>query len=217
MEKISEVNTVEIEKSKYQDIVPNGETINPNDFWDSKFDDMSYESLLSDCFNRSEDEFEFNIMPGKKLMETLSLIDEANWKELLTEEKEDIIESVIDGICEQLGIEDIPFVAYYEADEYDCGFYDHKDNSVCINEMYLNDPKEMISILVHELRHAYQQQRADIGETRQDLLYHCNFENYITPIELPNGGYLLFFDYRNQYVEAEARAYSKAFMEAVGW
>ncbi len=217
MEKLDRAKEFSFNDTSYQEILPGLEKENPNSFWDSKFNDLSYESLLSDCFNRSEDEFEFHISLGEEIMQTLSTFNGDKWNDLSVEEREKLIDKLVEGICDELGIDDIPFVAYYEADEFDCGFYDYSDNSVSINELFLDNPREIVEILAHEMRHAYQHQRADIGETQEDLIYQCNLDNYIKPIELPDKSYIMFFDYQDQYVEAEARAYSNAFMEGIGW
>lgn len=217
MERLSDLENKSVENSKFQDIIPNSLQVNPDSFWNDKFNELSYDNLLDEIYNRSEDEFEFHISLGEEIMQTLSTFNEDKWNDLSVEEREKWIDKLVEGICDELGIDDIPFVAYYEADEYDCGFYDYSDNSVNINELFLDNPKEIIEILAHEIRHAYQHQRADIGETQEDLIYQCNFDNYIKPIELPDKSYIMFFDYQDQYVEAEARAYSNAFMEGIGW
>ena len=47
------------------------------------------------------------------------------------------------------------------------------------------------------------------------MIYRVNFDNYISPVELPNGGTLFFMDYYNQFVEAEARAFSNKIVEVM--
>jgi hypothetical protein len=57
--------------------------------------------------------------------------------------------------------------------------------------------------------------RSEILDTKEDALFKCNFENYITPLQLPDGGYLNFTDYYDQYVEVDARAFANLFTEAM--
>ena len=77
--------------------------------------------------------------------------------------------------------------------------------------MLLDRPDLLRDVIPHEMRHAYQHQRSDLQETRQDELYRINFDNYISPVPLPDGKYLFFTDYQDQLVEAEARAFASLF------
>lgn len=49
-------------------------------------------------------------------------------------------------------------------------------NKVEINRSTMDDPQEVVDTVAHELRHAYQHQRAGLQETWQDMLYKINFE-----------------------------------------
>ena len=95
------------------------------------------------------------------------------------------------------------------------GFYNSTDNSITLNSQFFDDPVEMVNTLAHEMRHAYQHMRADALETREDALYRVNFENYITPRPLPEGGWIFFYDYEHQYVEVDARVFADKFVEAM--
>ena len=94
-----------------------------------------------------------------------------------------------------------------------CGAYLPGANVIEINRNTLADPKEVVDTVAHEARHAYQHQRAVLQETKQDILYRINFENYISPIPLADGKYLFFTDYQDQLVEAEARAFANIFRD----
>ena len=72
-----------------------------------------------------------------------------------------------------------------------------------------------INTIAHEMRHAYQEQRAGILETKEDALFKLNLDNYISPVPLPGCGWLFFTDYQDQYVEADARAFANLFTEAM--
>ena len=103
-------------------------------------------------------------------------------------------------------------------DEYDSllyGFYSPSDNTINLNRQYFDNPVELVNTIAHEMRHAYQEYRAGLLETREDALYRVNLDNYISPIPLPGGGWLFFTDYQDQYVEVDARAFANLFTEAM--
>ena len=77
--------------------------------------------------------------------------------------------------------------------------------------MQLEDPKELLNTIAHELRHAFQRQSADNPHSDIDYIYLMNLKNYISPIILHNGKCILYTDYYNQFVEAEARAFANLF------
>lgn len=81
--------------------------------------------------------------------------------------------------------------------------------------IYFNDSSELVNTIAHEMRHAYQEYRAGLLETREDELYRVNLDNYISPVQLPEGGWLFFTDYQDQYVEVDARAFANLFTEAM--
>ena len=110
-----------------------------------------------------------------------------------------------------LGLKERPDISYYDADKNDCGVYNQATHSVELNRSLLNDPDELIDTIAHELRHAYQHQKAMIPESELDLLYRVNFDNYISPVPLGDGKFLFFTDYQDQLVEVEARAFAKQF------
>jgi hypothetical protein len=99
--------------------------------------------------------------------------------------------------------------------EYAYGFYSPSDNTINLNRQYFDDPVELVNTIAHEMRHAYQEYRAGLLETREDALYRVNLDNYISPIPLPGGGWLFFTDYQDQYVEVDARAFANLFTEAM--
>ena len=93
------------------------------------------------------------------------------------------------------------------------GNYNSENNMVNLNRKYFDDPCEIANTLTHELRHAFQEYRAEILDTWEDALYRVNLENYISPLPLPGGGWLFFTDYMNQYVEVDARAFANLFSQ----
>lgn len=178
-------------------------------FWDKQFESVP-EISMKDILNRSEEEFSFNC-DLSDMRDILDKFDEENWTDLSENEQMDLVEQVVYRIAEILGLNEIPEVMYFEDDPSNCGCYYSGLNILGINVCELSDPKELINTVAHELRHAYQEQRALNPETEMDYKYLTNLRNYISPIFTENGDYILFTDYQDQLVEAEARAFANLF------
>lgn len=178
---------------------------------ESENSDSLEEQLLNDIYDRFEDEFKFDEKSETdKVKDSLEKFYSDDWEHLSEEEKLCCLDKFADELAESLGLDEKPYISFYEADENDCGSYNSYNNTISINKSLLNDPKELVDTLAHETRHAYQYQRANIGETYTDKLYKVNFDNYVVP-QMFEGNYVNFNDYYNQFVEAEARAYAKVF------
>lgn len=170
-----------------------------------------YADMLEEVLYYDEDncviDFDVNDV---EITNTLSEIKN-NWNEQNEDERFGMIEDFSNILAEKLGLEKIPKCNFYFADgQGNYGFYSQKDNSINLNTKYLHDYKETIDTVAHELRHAYQYQRAEIGETHIDDLYKCNIDNYQRLIYI-DGCCVNFFDYYYQFVEVEARAFAKMF------
>ena len=186
-----------------------------DDYWDNLFENEIetpvFDELLFSVFDRSEDEFDFDFEVSDDIIELLQKIKGSEWAYLDDAEKADTIEALSDKISELLGLNECPDISYYDADKNDCGVYNHATHSIELNRSLLNDPGELIDTIAHELRHAYQHQKAMAPESELDLLYRVNFDNYISPLPLGDGKFLFFTDYQDQLVEVEARAFAKQF------
>ena len=188
-------------------------------FWNDVFsrrecaylpDTADYEGLLCDIFGRDESEFTFDFeITG--LSEIINKFKSDAWAVMPENERIDVIREFVASLSNQLGLENAPSLEPYEGDWSSYGAYSPVNQSISINTKYFDDPKELVNTLAHEVRHAYQHHRAEMLEMREDWLYKCNFDNYVSPQELPNGAYLFFTDYQDQYVEAEARAFAGLF------
>ena len=174
-----------------------------------------YEEMIAAIFNRSSDEFNFEADHNDEIKGILAFFSENNWSDISIEEKTTLVEKYKNLVAESLGLEQVPEVAWLDESERAYGYYDASSNTVCLNRAYMNDPKELVNTIPHELRHAYQHMRAEKGESILDDLYKLNFENYINPIPLADGKYLFFTDYQDQLVEAEARAYARSYSEVL--
>lgn len=186
-------------------------------FWDSKFTTefpkLSFEELCDEMLWRSEKEFDFDIQVDDSTSDALARFQHDNWETLDIDERQDAIKDLVKCIANLLGIPDVPDVVFLDDGDNSCGFYSERGNYIGINENYLDDANELIDTIAHETRHAYQHYRAELSETPQDEIYRFNFEHYIAP-EYDSEGYCVnYFDYYDQYIEAEARAFAKQFFK----
>ena len=186
-------------------------------YWDSLFSEEKNEgnfdkdSLIAEIFGRNEDEFDFDFKIDRDIKSVLDKFSNDKWESLSDADRKEVISEFVSIISKKMNIEKIPDISFTDEKENICGAYNPQKNVVEINSNNLSNPKEVVDTVAHELRHAYQHQRALMPESHLDLLYKMNFENYISPIQLPDGKYLFFIDYQDQLVEAEARAFAKLF------
>lgn len=186
-------------------------------FWDDVFGEedssvdfcFTEDDIISEVYKRYETDFEFDFDVSEgAIQDVLNKFGEENWNNLDESEKVDSIQEFMSLLCEKLGIEHKPTVLFFEDDENHCGAFNFQTETIELNRNILNNPKEVVDTIAHETRHAYQYERACIGETREDRLYAINFLEYIEPV-LIDGHYINFNEYQNQLLEAEARAFAK--------
>ena len=188
-------------------------------FWNNEFSKdnpkLSFEELCGEMLWRSENEFDFDIKPDETTQTALEKFKPNNWEQLDTDEKHDAIKELVKCISDLQGLPDVPEVEFLDDGDNSCGFYSERGNYIGINENYLEDANEIVDTIAHETRHAYQHYRAELLEEPQDQIYKFNFEHYIAPEYDENGFCVNFFDYYDQYVEAEARAFASRFAPEV--
>lgn len=215
-------NSELLSSTAFQDIKPTGSMSNEEalSFLDGLFsvdsesqDTSSIDegSLPAEIFGRFEDEFDFDFELDDEIQAVLDRFEASKWEKLSESEKIDAISELVAVIGEKLGIAEDPEIQFYDGRDGSCGAFLPCENKIEINRNTLDDSQEVIDTVAHEMRHAYQHQRAELQETWQDTLYKLNFENYISPISLADGKYLFFTDYQDQLVEAEARAFANIF------
>lgn len=178
-------------------------------FWDKQFESVP-EISMKDILDHDEEEFEFDY-DISDMNNLLDKFDESRWLDLSEDEKVELVDQLVAKIAEKLGLNEFPEVMYFEDDPGNCGYYYSGLNMLGINVCELNEPKELINTVAHELRHAYQEQRALNPETEMDYKYLTNLSNYISPLFTETGDCILFADYQDQLVEAEARAFANIF------
>ena len=217
-------NSELLSSSAFQDIKPSG-TMSSEEaisFLDGLFSvdpesqdtySIDEESLLAEIFGRFEDEFDFDFELDEEVQVVLDRFGATQWERLTDSEKVEAIRELKAVIGKKLGIEENPEIQLYNGRDGSCGAYILGENKVEINRNTMDDPREVVDTVAHEMRHAYQHQRAGLQETWQDMLYKINFENYISPIPLADGKYLFFTNYQDQLVEVEARAFANIFTD----
>lgn len=191
-----------------------------NDLFSQNIEQESFEftedQIIDEIYSCSESDFKFDFDTYKEeFKEVLSKFDKEHWDKLDYLDKTDVIYEFADLLYNKLEISSKPIIVFIEDDMSNCGSFNVRTKVLKINDNYFNDPKEIIDTVAHELRHAYQHERAEKGETRNDMRYQLNFENYISPV-FYEGYCLNFNEYQDQLVEAEARAYAKMFTEMGG-
>ena len=169
------------------------------------------ESLLAEIFGRYEDEFDFDFELDDEVQIALDRFESGKWERLSDGERKIAIYDLAAVIGKKLGLEDNPDIQFYNGRDGSCGAYLPWSNTIELNRNTWFDSCEVVDTVAHEMRHAYQHQRAQCQETLQDKMYQLNFENYISPVPLSDGKYLFFTDYQDQLVEAEARAFANIF------
>ncbi len=189
-------------------------------FWDnvfqaSPFDEIANltdEELISIIFDRSEDEFSFEFAVDDELKDIISDYCE-NWGNFSDEEKKEAISVLVAKISHRLELKETPDIRYYDDDSLSYGAYNQYSNTIELNESKLDSFGDVIDTIPHELRHAYQNQCAKNPQTTTDVLYKINFDNYIVPEKNWDGSHKNYFEYYNQLVEVEARAFAKLFSD----
>lgn len=190
------------------------------EFWNKIFDnketaadafELSDEEIISEIYDRDENEFEFDFDANSpEIKDALLPFEKSTWEKLTELEKATAIDNLTNILSDKLSLSEKPIVEFFEDNKNNCGCYVSGENKIRINKNNFDNPNEVVDTIAHEMRHAYQYERANIGETYMDILYRYNFANYIEPVKVDKK-YVNFTDYQNQLVEAEARAFAKLF------
>ena len=146
---------------------------------------------------------------GERAAEILTEFKPDNWEQLSLDEQKEAIRMLADYNADILGIQNKPHIEYYNlASDGDYGGYCEATNTIRINEYNMHDALETADTISHEYRHNYQHQRAMQPANDRDRQYGINYENYVSPDTD-------FRAYRNQIVEADARAYAERFQQYI--
>lgn len=210
--------TASVEDQGYKEIAPEQATSqDPHDYWDNVFAELknnepfSEEELFAEAFDCDPEDFSFTFQFDKELDRILSKFSPETWEKLSDEERIAAIKEFADVLADRLGLEETPEIVFFDDPPDELGAYVVGENVVKLNVLYLDDAKELVDTIPHELRHAYQHQRASNPVTKQDYAFKYNIDNYILPGYDRNGNFHSFFDYQDQLVEADARAFANLF------
>lgn len=141
--------------------------------------------------------------------EVLAPFRQENWEQMTVKEQRQAVEKLADYHAAILGVGDKPGIVYYRVENTgDFGMYSAEQNEIYINEYNMYDAEKTADTISHEYRHKYQHERAEKLETEQDLAFQEGFDNYIRPEDDYQG-------YKEQLVEADARAYAQAIKEKI--
>ena len=159
----------------------------------------------------SDDEWnEFNSADLFTLDEVMQFFEPETFGHLYDEEKAFVMDMFRDKLTEELQLDNPPEVLIADiGDEVTYGYYDPKSNVVVINTSIMKDGDQVRDTMAHEIRHAWQHERADLPEELQtafDKALKDNFENYISPEDN-------YRTYRSQLVEMDAREFARGLVE----
>ena len=224
MSDISEASNKTDVSEKFKNIKPIEKMtdLEADDFWTSEFEKAQdetemdpYDRLLSEVFNRSEDELAIEFDIDDKILSVIERFKPENWDAMNESHKLSALKELAQTLGEKLGLDNIPSISLYEESGGSFGDYDPSNNVISLNKSHFTDSREVVNTLTHELRHAFQHLRAEVLDTWEDALFRVNFDNYISPVSLPGGGWLFITDYLDQYVEVDARVFANLFTEAM--
>ena len=153
----------------------------PNEETKARYEirDYEYDFLCSEVFDRFEDEFNIEFDIDNQLEKILEQFTAEKWGNMDDAERFNAVDDFVRALGRSLELEDIPEIIIYDdssSDEY--GSYRKLDNTIALNKSYFNDSIELVDTIAHEMRHAYQNYRAELCETFEDLLYKFNIDNY---------------------------------------
>ena len=124
---------------KYKNIKPTEKMTDKeaDDFWASEFEKTQdegevdpYDRLLSESFNRSEDEINIDFDFDDKLLAILEKFKPENWSNLSESEQISSLKELAGKIGERLGLDKIPSISIFEDERGAYGDYDPVNNTV---------------------------------------------------------------------------------------
>lgn len=144
------------------------------------------------------------------LYEIMTLFEPERFNEISVDEKAFVIDLLRDSLVEELQMENSPEIILADLDnDVLCGFTLKELDAIVINTHYLYDGNEVRDTVIHEVRHFWQEERAELPEEEQtafDKALKENLENYISPEDN-------YREYRYQLVEMDARGYATSLVE----
>ena len=135
---------------------------------------------------------------------------QSKWDNMSFEQRAEAVDNLANSVANDLGLEHRPDIKYYQSDNpSDFGGYSASENAIYINANNMDDAAETADTIAHESRHCWQHELAENSpESPEGKLFAENFEDYIEPQDD-------YLEYRNQPVEADARAYASSITENI--
>lgn len=127
--------------------------------------DNTYDKLLSEVFKRSEDEINIKFDIDDKLLSVLQKFKPENWDAMNEAAQLTTIKELAQHIGEKLGLGKIPSITFFDEEAGAYGDYDPVNNVINLNKKYFDNPSERVNTIAYELRHAFQEFRAEIFDT----------------------------------------------------
>ena len=179
-------------------------------FWDQTFQPEQESNIECDnrIFGWKESDINLDFEASDDLRRIANKFDD---RTLSTPERMKLSAEFAERLAKELGLKNLPSLSFHKMDESTLGEYRHGDDKIVLNSEILQYPHLLRETIAHEMRHAYQWQRAENPSNVRDFLYSLNFANYVSPVVLPDGSWALGTDYEGQLVEADARAFEKIF------
>ncbi len=206
----SELNNLDVLNKVEPKFDTNMSVEDARSYWNQMFFEPKDVSI-TDILDHYEDEFTFDDFDVSDMNELLDKFKPDTWNEFTTDKKVELVNKLVEVISDKLRLENAPEVLYYEDDPSSRGVYYDSFDVLGLNECLLEDSEQLVVTTAHELRHAFQHQRAESPQNYEDFLYRINLANYISPMFNKDGECILYTDYACQFVEAEARAFSNLF------
>lgn len=174
-------------------------------------ENIANEKQFDNRIAENEDEWnEFDFSDLFTLNEIMQFFKPEIFEQLCTEEKVFVMDMFRDKLAKELQLENPPEIIIADLeDEAMHGYYDHSLNIVVVNTAIMQDGGQVRDTVAHEIRHAWQHERAELPEESQnafDKALKENFDNYISPEDN-------YRAYRSQLVEMDAREFAKGLVE----
>ncbi len=141
-------------------------------------------------------------------------LNESLWNEKNVEDKADAVQMIVDEVCGDLGVDDIPSVKILKMNDYTNAAYNAAKNEIKVNTKLLERmPEDVIESVSHETYHKYQHELATLYESmtkkQQKLALFNEAREYIDEFENYTSGEDDFEKYRNQALEVNARHFAR--------
>jgi len=179
---------------------------------DFKTNDVSIDDLINELMN-DNDRWAY-----KNNADVFECLDNEIWRGLSNKEKFEVMEKVKNIELHELGVSNEIKFSTEELDDTTLGQYRDDEKVIFIDEshLYNDSAEEVLKIVLHESRHAYQFACIDVYEKEdkksKDLSLFdfaesslINSQNYIEYDEDKDN----YDEYKNQFIESDAFSYSE--------